>query len=212
MDRQQHWESIYKTKSVTEVSWFEATPQVSLELIHSVATLRSRIIDVGGGASRLVDCLLQEHFESVTVLDLSSAALDLVKHRLGELADRVEWIVADVTQVESLGHFDVWHDRAVFHFLTEAADRRRYVDLLRRSLSPGGHLIIGTFGPDGPLKCSNLEICRYDAASLKQELGPGFQLVREFPYTHITPSGKDQKFTFCLFRRETTETSPPIPE
>lgn len=190
MDRQQHWEQVYATKGVTEVSWFEADPRVSLELIERASPGHGSVIDVGGGASRLVDQLLAADFKRVAVLDISATALAHAKSRLGALAVRVEWIVGDVIEVPDVGQFDVWHDRAVFHFLTAADDRRKYVELATRSVPIGGHLIIGAFAVDGPQKCSGLEVCRYDAQSLAKELGPGFKLIRELKHTHCTPTGK----------------------
>ena len=199
MDRQEHWDSIYATNAETDVSWFESDPQVSLELIKSVAPLGGRVIDVGGGVSRLVDCLLSDGFDSVTVLDVSATALEHAQARLGPRAAQVTWLVADITQIADIGQFDVWHDRAVFHFLTEPEDRRKYVDLATRSIRVGGHLILGTFALDGPLKCSGLDVCRYDSATLSHDLGPRFQLVRELRHTHVTPAGKPQQFFFGLF-------------
>jgi SAM-dependent methyltransferase len=201
MDRQSHWNHVYQTKSPTEVSWFEAEPRISLELIDSVASVNSRVIDVGGGASRLVDCLLDAGYGQVAVLDVSAAALETARVRLGDRASRAQWIVADIVECDSLGQFDVWHDRAVFHFLTEAAERRKYVDLAARTVPAGGHVILGTFALEGPEKCSGLNVRRYDAASLASELGPRFTLVRELSHTHTTPTQKTQAFIFCVFQR-----------
>ena len=201
MDRQEHWNRVYTTKAPTEVSWFESEPRVSLELIQSVASSDSSVIDVGGGASQLVDHLLESGYQQVAVLDVSAPALETARARLGDSADRVRWIVADVTQCESLGQFDVWHDRAEFHFLTEASDREKYIDLAARTVPVGGHLIIGTFSLTGPEKCSGLDVCRYDAGALATQLGPRFRLLRELPYTHITPAQKSQQFIFCVFQR-----------
>lgn len=200
MNSQNHWNSIYQAKSPTEVSWFELEPQISLELIKSVASTSARVIDVGGGASCLVDNLLASGFTDVTVLDISAIALDQAKLRLGPLADRISWLVEDITQTVDIGKFDVCHDRAVFHFLTAAEDRRKYIDLASRSIRAGGHLIMGTFSPDGPQKCSGLDVCRYDAATLSRELGSRFTLVRELLHTHTTPTGKPQQFFFGLFQ------------
>lgn len=188
-------------KAASEVSWYEADPQVSLDLIEQASPARGRVIDVGGGASFLADRLLAARFEKVAILDISSVALERTKSRLGERADLVEWIVADVTAVEHIGTYDVWHDRAVFHFLTESRDRHRYVELAADTVPLGGHLIMGTFALDGPLRCSGLEICRYNAALLSQELGTPFKLVHEVAHTHVTPAGKPQKFCFGRFQR-----------
>ncbi len=202
MDRKEHWETVYATKGDIEVSWFQSEPLVSLELIEIASPNHGRIIDIGGGASTLVDRLLDLGFEKVAILDISAEALERSKARLGDRAGQVKWIVADVTTVESIGQFDVWHDRAVFHFLTDAEDRRKYVDLARRTIPIGGHLVIGTFAIDGPTKCSGLDVCRYDAQLLTAELGDSFRLVKEVAHEHITPWGKPQKFFFGLFRRD----------
>jgi SAM-dependent methyltransferase len=202
MDRKAHWEGVYAAKGEREVSWFQEEPALSLELIGAVCPARGRVIDVGGGASVLVDRLLDSGFEHVAVLDLSRSALDKARVRLGERADAVRWTETDVTMAEDLGEFDVWHDRAVFHFLTDPGDRRRYVQLARRSLPPGGHLIIATFAREGPQKCSGLDVCRYDARSLAAELGDAFSLVRERTETHVTPWGSTQAFFYGVFRRQ----------
>jgi SAM-dependent methyltransferase len=200
--RKEQWEAVYQSKGETGVSWYQSEPRLSLELIRSVAPpARGRIIDVGGGASILIDRLLDLPFERIAVLDISETALSKSRSRLGERASRVEWIVADVTEAESLGTFDVWHDRAVFHFLTDAADRRKYVELARRTVPVGGHLIIATFADDGPKRCSDLDVCRYNARSLASELGEGFSLVREAKETHRTPWGSSQAFFYGIFRR-----------
>src|SRR5579871_955406 len=162
MERKDHWERVYSTKGEREVSWFQEEPTLSLKLIRAVSPATGRVVDVGGGASVLVDRLLDLGFDRLTVLDISGEALARARARLGERAERVRWVEADVTAVESLGEFDVWHDRAVFHFLTEPGDRRKYVELARRSVPSGGHVIIATFAPSGPPKCSGLDVCRYD--------------------------------------------------
>ena len=199
MDRHEHWNAIYRTKAEDDVSWFESEPQISLELINAASPSHGRVIDVGGGVSHLVDRLVATGFESVTVLDISEIALEHAKSRLGAQAVQVHWVVGDVCRIAELSPCDVWHDRAVFHFLTDTNDRRKYIDLVNRTVRVGGHVIIGTFAIDGPLKCSGLEVCRYDAAKLSRELGPRFKLVRELPYTHVTPGGTPQKFLFALF-------------
>lgn len=201
MDFKDHWEFIYTTKGVTEVSWYQTDPSASLELIEFACPSHGRVIDMGGGASVLVDRLLDAGFGHVAVLDISATALDLAKTRLGRSASQVEWIVADVTHVGDMGQFDLWHDRAVFHFLTDAEDRRKYVALATKTIPAGGHLIVGTFAPDGPGKCSGLEVCRYDAGGLETEFDSAFQLMKEVRQTHITPQGKLQNFMFALFRR-----------
>ena len=202
-DRKAHWEHVYLTRGETGVSWYQGEPRRSLELIGSVSPAAGgRIIDVGGGASVLVDRLLALPFGRIAVLDIAESALGRARTRLGERAGRVEWIAADVTAIEDLGTFDVWHDRAVFHFLTEAADRRTYVDLARRTLPEGGHLIIASFADDGPKRCSDLDVCRYNAGSMAVELGQGFSLIGEARETHTTPWGTSQAFFYGVFRRQ----------
>jgi len=201
MDRRSHWENVYRTKQATEVSWFEAEPATSLALIQSVAPGGGRIIDVGGGASLLVDRLLAAGNWDVTVLDVSAAALDLAKARLRDKAPQVQWIQGDITEVEQFGTYDIWHDRAVFHFLTAPEDRDRYLIRLRSALRPGGNLVLGTFSLQGPEKCSGLPVCRYDAHSLAATLGADFRLVHQHEYSHLTPAGKSQLFTFGVFRK-----------
>lgn len=201
-NRKSHWETIYTTKRDTEVSWFQENPAPSLELIDLARpTPKSAIVDIGGGASRLVDSLVARGFKHVTVLDISQAALEVAKARLGEGASQVEWIVADVTRWHPAQTFDIWHDRAAFHFLTDAADRSAYVTRMKQAIKPGGHVIIGTFAIDGPEKCSGLPVNRYDAASLAKEFGKGFELMDARRHDHSTPWGSTQRFQFCIFRR-----------
>jgi SAM-dependent methyltransferase len=201
LDRQQHWETIYRTNLPNDVSWFEAEPEVSLRLIERVAPPHGGVIDVGGGASQLVDRLVTMQYAPVAVLDISGTALENARQRLGSAGDQVRWIVGDVTQIEDVGRFDVWHDRAVFHFLTEVEDRQKYVALAKHTIPVGGHLIIGTFASDGPEKCSGLVVRRYDSASLSAEFGSNFQRIRQLSHTHHTPAGKEQKFLFGVFVR-----------
>jgi SAM-dependent methyltransferase len=200
--RKSHWETVYTTKGETEVSWFQENPAPSLELIELARpTPESAIIDIGGGASRLVDSLLARAFSQVTVLDISQAALEAAKARLGERARRVQWVVADVTQWTPPQSYAIWHDRAAFHFLTDAADRSAYVARLKQAVRPGGHVIIGTFAIDGPEKCSGLPVNRYDAAGLARELGEGFELMESRRQDHSTPWDSTQRFQFSMFRR-----------
>jgi SAM-dependent methyltransferase len=199
--RQAHWDNVYTKKGENEVSWFQENPAPSLELIEQAgATHASAIIDVGGGASRLVDHLIEKGFQDITVLDLSEAALDAAKARLGHDATKVNWIVADATIWEPMITYDLWHDRAAFHFLTGEHDRAAYIARLRRALKIGGHAIIATFALDGPEKCSGLPVMRYDAASLGQALGPMFRLVSSKRHEHATPWGSQQVFQFSVFR------------
>jgi 2-polyprenyl-3-methyl-5-hydroxy-6-metoxy-1,4-benzoquinol methylase len=202
-DRKAHWEEVYAATGEAGVSWYQAEPRLSLELIGAVAPAAGgRIIDVGGGASLLVDRLLDLPFERIAVLDIAETALDKARRRLGERAEPVEWIAADVTEIQDVGTFDVWHDRAVFHFLTDAADRGKYVDLARRTVPVGGHLIIASFADDGPKRCSDLDVCRYNAASMAAELGEGFSLVNQARETHSTPWNTSQAFFYGVFRRQ----------
>jgi SAM-dependent methyltransferase len=202
-DRKNHWEHVYSTKAETGVSWYQDEPRLSLELIRAVAPAEGgRIIDVGGGASVLVDRLLDLPFGEIAVLDIAETALGKARARLGERTGRVRWVVADVIEAPELGTFDVWHDRAVFHFLTDADDRRSYVEVARKSVLEGGHLIIAAFADDGPKRCSDLDVCRYDADSLAAELGEAFSLVRQARETHTTPWGTKQAFFYGVFRRQ----------
>jgi SAM-dependent methyltransferase len=200
--RSAHWEAVYATKGENEVSWFQESPAPSLELIElAQLTPESAIVDIGGGASRLVDGLLARGFRNVTVLDLSESALAAARARLGDRADHVRWVVADVTAWEPSQAYDLWHDRAAFHFLTDAAARSAYVDRLKQALKPAGHVIIGTFALDGPERCSGLPVTRHDAVSLAAALGGEFELIDTRPHQHITPWGSTQQFQFSSFRR-----------
>lgn len=202
VNRKSHWETVYTTKSENEVSWFQENPAPSLELIGLARpTPESAIVDIGGGASRLVDSLLDRGFSHVTVLDISEAALEAARTRLGERASQVQWIVADVTKWHPARTFDLWHDRAAFHFLTDPTDRSAYVTGMRQVVKPGGHVIIGTFATDGPEKCSGLPVNRYDEAGLAGELGEGFELTGSRRHDHSTPWNSSQRFLFCVFRR-----------
>ena len=201
-DLRAHWENVYTTKGAVEGSWFQETPTPSLELIALVgATRQSAIIDIGGGASRLVDHLVSEGYEDLTVLDLSAAALAAAKTRIGEAVLHVHWLTADATTWEPSRTYDVWHDRAAFHFLISSADQAAYVARLRRALRYGGHVIIGTFALDGPATCSGLPVARHDAGSLGKALGVEFVLVDTRRHEHTTPSGATQRFQFSTFRR-----------
>src|SRR6202166_2943426 len=207
--RQAHWEGVYTQKGESEVSWIQENPAPSLELIEQVgATAASAIIDIGGGASRLVDNLLDRGLGNVTVLDLSEAALQAAKARLGARASQAHWIVADATVWEPVKLYDVWHDRAAFHFLTEDRDRAAYVVRLERALKVGGHAIIATFALDGPERCSGLPVVRYDPAGLGQILGRAFQLVHARRHAHATPWGSDQSFQFSVFRHGSSPAPP----
>jgi len=207
-ERQSHWERVYTSNNENEVSWFQANPATSVELIRATgATARSAIIDIGGGASRLVDVLLRAGFKSIAVLDLSHAALAAARARLAAEASHVEWIVSDVTQWQPARQYDIWHDRAAFHFLTEATDRTAYLKRLRRALRPAGHVIIGTFAADGPERCSGLPVQRYDAAGLQETLGRDFKLLGAHREAHTTPWGSTQSFQFARFQYLAAETA-----
>lgn len=201
--RRAHWQNVYINKGENEVSWFQESPAPSLELIAQNATPASAILDVGGGASRLVDHLVDRAFQDVTILDLSEAALEAAKARLGSVAAQVHWIVADATIWEPQRKYDVWHDRAAFHFLVDSADRSAYVTRMKQAVTSGGHVVLGTFAIDGPEKCSGLPVNRYDEAGLAEELGGGFQLVKSLRHDHATPWNSAQRFQFCVFRRTT---------
>ncbi|RQH09519.1 class I SAM-dependent methyltransferase [Bradyrhizobium sp. RP6] len=201
-DRATHWDHVYATKGEAEVSWFQDSPSTSLDLIRAANPDHgAAIIDIGGGASRLVDALLQDGYRNVAVLDLAANALDAAKKRIGGAASIVDWIVADATTWRPAKSYDVWHDRAAFHFLTDPRDRAAYVERLRSALTPGGQVVIGTFAPDGPEKCSGLPVQRHDSASLAAELGPEFELVETRSETHRTPWDSTQAFQFSRFRR-----------
>ncbi len=197
-----HWDNVYDTKGERDVSWFEENPAISLDLIRKTgAPADAAIIDVGAGASHLVDALLDSGFSAVTVLDISDTALAASKARLGSRQASVQWVVADVTEWQPEQSYEVWHDRAVFHFLTEPQDRAAYVERVLKAVRPGGHVIIGTFAPDGPERCSGLPVVRYDSDSLGALLGPSFKLVESRRQDHETPWGAVQKFQFSRFRR-----------
>lgn len=200
--RQAHWEKVYATKGEQEVSWFEESPAISLDLIGATGEgPRAAIVDIGGGASRLAGALLDRRYDSVTVLDLSAQALAAAKARLGARAGQITWLVADVTAWSPPRTYDIWHDRAAFHFLAAAADQVAYAERVRAAVREGGHVIIGTFAPDGPALCSGLPIVRHDAASIGKVLGPSFELLESRRHDHRTPTGATQRFQFSRFRR-----------
>jgi SAM-dependent methyltransferase len=199
-DRKTHWEDVYRSKSPSQVSWFQGEPELSLQLIGKTGVgLDAAIIDVGGGASTLVDGLYERGYSNLSVLDVSKHALEHARNRMGEKAGELAWFEEDITCFRPTGQFSVWHDRAVFHFLTERADRQSYVSVLRKALKPGGHLIIMAFAIDGPVKCSGLDIVQYDAQKMQTELGKGFELLETGYETHLTPAGNQQKFAYFHF-------------
>lgn len=202
MNRTEHWNHVYQTKTPDDVSWFQTRPTTSLRLIEECGGGKDDgIIDVGGGASVLVDFLLAAGYSQLAVLDISAAALDHAQRRLGARADVVDWYAADVTTFVPTRQFGLWHDRAVFHFLTDKADRQKYVETMKRTLTPDGHAVIATFATDGPEKCSGLAVSRYDGPAISAELGAGFQLLEQVNETHLTPWKTEQRFSYFRFAR-----------
>ena len=203
MNRKEHWENVYATKAHNQVSWYREHLDTSLNLIMRTGVGKdAAIIDVGGGASTLVDDLLAEGFGDVSVLDISGKAIDETKRRLGNQAQKVDWIVADITKaVLPEKYYDVWHDRAVFHFLTDAEDRQKYVELVMRSVKVGGHIIVASFGENGPQKCSGLDVVRYNPDSMHSEFGNDCELVKSVTETHKTPFETTQEFIYCYCRK-----------
>jgi len=202
MDLKSHWEKVYTTKGPESVSWYRAHLETSLALIERGAEARlAAIIDVGGGESTLVDDLLLRGYKNLTLLDVSHTAIEVTKKRLGSAAEGVRWLVGDILEIELPPQaYDLWHDRAVFHFLTTPVQRLAYVRQVTRAVKPGGHVIIGTFGSEGPTRCSGLEVMRYDAESLHREFGRQFRLVESSRELHQTPSGTTQQFLYCYCR------------
>ena len=212
-NRKRHWKDVYSNKKATDVSWYQQHPDYSLKLIKAASmTPLTKIIDVGGGASILVDHLLETGYQDVTVLDIAQAAIDTAKDRLNHNADaglraeNVTWFIADITELLTDNEkepvvYDIWHDRAVFHFLTEQGERERYIETMNRSLRTGGEAIIATFDLDGPEKCSGLEIVRYSADSLSEMLGKKFKLLETLSEKHKTPTGRIQTFVYCRFEK-----------
>ncbi|MBE9145906.1 class I SAM-dependent methyltransferase [Planktothrix mougeotii] len=203
MDTQAHWQKVYTTKNSTEVSWFQKHLELSLEFIKRTKVDKAGyIIDVGGGTSTLVDDLLADGFRAVTVLDISAEAVQVAQKRLGSRANSVTWLESDIRQVHLPHHFyDIWHDRAVFHFLTDVQDRQLYLDTVKHCVKPGGHMIIATFALDGPNRCSGLEVVRYSLDSLHEQFRNDFELVDSTNETHKTPFGTEQKFIYCYWRK-----------
>ena len=202
MDTKSHWEKVYTTKAPESVSWYRAHLETSLALIERTAVARSAsIIDIGGGESTLVDDLLLRGYKNLSVLDVSQTAIEVAKKRLGPAAEQVRWLVGDIVEIElEPCAYDLWHDRAVFHFLTTPERRMTYVQQVTRAVKPGGHVIISTFGPEGPTKCSGLEVMRYDAETLHGEFGRQFHLVESSEELHQTAFGTTQQFLYCYCR------------
>ena len=202
MDAKQHWEHIYATKRADEVSWYQRDPRVSFRYIRRTAVdIHAVIVDVGGGASTLVDLLLHAGYQHLTVLDLSGAALAQARERIGGAANQIRWLEADILEhTLPRSEIDLWHDRAAFHFLTNPRDRLRYVEQVRSALKPRGHLLIATFAEDGPTRCSGLDVSRYSSKGLQAEFGRDFNLQAGERENHITPAGMHQSFRYCLFQ------------
>ena len=200
--RKSHWEQVYAARPPESVSWFQVDPVLSLNLIRQFAAdPATAVIDVGGGASRLVDALLGAGYRNVSVLDIAAAALAHAQRRLGDQARHVTWLESDITGFSPAQHYGLWHDRAVFHFLTEAADRRAYVQVLKSALGPNGVAILAAFAPGGPPQCSHLDVRHYDAERISAELDGGFTLIAEQQELHVTPAGAQQPFNYFVFRR-----------
>lgn len=200
LNRKKHWETVYETKNPEQVSWTQEIPKTSLEFIHSFGLKKTaRIIDIGGGDSKLVDYLLEAGFENISVLDISSKSLEKAKKRLGEKANKVHWIVSDITEFEPNMTFDVWHDRATFHFLTTTDQIEKYMKIARKSVI--GYMTIGTFSQNGPKKCSGLDIKQYNEEELASVLKDGFDKMKCTTEDHLTPFGTTQNFLFCSFKR-----------
>jgi SAM-dependent methyltransferase len=200
-NRKNHWETVYETKNPNEVSWTQEIPKTSLDFIKSFdLTKKSKIIDIGGGDSKLVDFLIEEGFENITVLDISAKAIEKAKARLGVNAEKVNWIVSDITEFETNETFEVWHDRATFHFLTSEEQIQKYMETARKSVS--GYLTVGTFSENGPKKCSGLDIKQYNEETLTAEMENGFEKIKCVTEDHTTPFETKQNFIFCSFKRQ----------
>jgi ubiquinone/menaquinone biosynthesis C-methylase UbiE len=198
-----HWEQVYNKKAPGEVTWYQERPVSSLELIAATGAVEdTAIIDIGGGASNLVDHLAESGFRNLTVLDLSGTALKAAQRRLGAWAGQISWLEADITKHEFTTQYEVWHDRAVFHFLIKEDERVAYIARLKRVLPPGGYAVISTFGPDGPRKCSGLPVMHYRPETLHDEIGDGFEMLESRYETHRAPTGHHQQFIYCLFRNK----------
>ncbi len=201
--RSAHWDAAYQRTSSDRLSWYEDTPAVSLALIDACSLKpRASAVDVGGGASKLASALLERGFGAVTVVDLSQAALSAAQDAIGPGADRIDWVCADITGWIPGERFDLWHDRAVFHFLTDPLDRDRYIAVVNQSVAPGGFVVLATFAPDGPERCSGLPVQRYSADDLAALFAPGFVMREQISHTHVTPSGVSQRFTYVRLQRE----------
>jgi len=207
-DKSKHWDDIYATRQPHEVSWTQENPKISLDFIHSFnLPKQASIIDVGGGESKLVDRLIDEGYEDITVLDISEHALKRTKIRLGEAAEKVNWIVSDITEFKTDKTFDLWHDRATFHFMTTGDQIKEYVERAKSYLKENAYLTIGTFSESGPKKCSGLEIKQYSEETLQDQLKKGFRKIKCIHEDHQTPFGTQQNFLFCSFKRQVEDKS-----
>jgi len=201
--KKKHWENIYDTKKLNEVSWYQPVPESSLNFINSAELAKdARIIDIGGGDSFLIDNLISLEYTNLSVLDISSKAIARAKQRLADKADEVKWIVSDVTDFKPSGTYDLWHDRAAFHFLTSSEDIKKYLNTMESAISPNGYLILGTFSDKGPTKCSGIEIKQYSIEGLKASIPDTFTFIEGKNIDHTTPSGSMQNFTFCKFQKK----------
>ena len=201
-DTKLHWENIYTEKLAEEVSWYQQEPTVSLEIIQDLSDKNARIIDIGGGLSVLIDHLLKAGYTNLALLDISGKAIRDVKKRLSHQASKVEWFERDITEFAPPHSYDIWHDRAVFHFLTDIKSRQLYVDALKNAVKPGSHVIIAAFAKNGPRQCSGLDIVQYDNFSIQHELGDEFILLKSQKETHMTPTEKEQRFIYFVFQRQ----------
>lgn len=199
----EHWENVYHAKAEHEVSWYQPYPATSMEIISSLnLPTHAEIIDIGGGDSHLAEALLEKRFTNIHVLDISASAIERAKTRLGTNASSIQWIVSDITEFTTHAQFDLWHDRAAFHFLTTEDKISRYVALAEKTLRKDGHLVIGTFSESGPMKCSGLDITQYSESMMAQRFGQSFDLIKCQSINHTTPSGMIQNFLFCSFRKK----------
>jgi len=204
-NRKEHWENIYNTKNLTQVGWYQEKPSISLEFLQtSELPKNAKIIDIGGGESRFVDFLINEGYSDITVLDISESAIIKAQQRLGDDAQKVKWIISDITEYLTTETYDFWHDRAAFHFLLDPVDIKKYVSIVKKAVNKGGHMIMGTFSTDGPLKCSGIPIHQYTEATLNAIFQDDFEKINSFYHDHITPSGHLQNFVFCHFRSKIT--------
>jgi ubiquinone/menaquinone biosynthesis C-methylase UbiE len=198
-----HWENVFTNKNANEVSWTQSYPTISMQFIKEINLPKNaKIIEIGGGESFFVDALIEEGFTNITVLDISAKALEKAKIRLKDIANKITWIVADITEFETESKFDFWHDRAVFHFLTEIKDVEKYIKIVANAVEENGHFLLGTFSPKGPFKCSGLEIVQYDESEMKELFQEDFEMIKSYQEEHITPMNRTQSFQFGGFKKK----------